>query len=41
MANFPSIKVPAYEFHFNLAVYPLAATAEETVNKYYKLKIGI
>ena len=33
MADFPSVKVPAFEFHFNLAVYPLPATAVKTVNK--------
>ena len=33
MATIPSIKVQAYEFHFNLAVYPLPATAVKMVNK--------
>jgi hypothetical protein len=32
MANFPSLQVPAYEFHFNLAVYPLPDIAGKTVN---------
>ena len=32
MRDFPTVKVPAYEFHFNLVVYPLPA-AVKTVSK--------
>ena len=32
MATFPTVKVPAFEFQFNLAVYPLPATALKTVS---------
>ena len=32
MVNLSTVYVPAYEFHFNLIVYPLPATARKTVS---------
>ena len=32
MALFPTVRVPAFEFQFNLAVYPLPATTLKTVS---------
>ena len=38
MVKFETIQVPAYEFQFNLVVYPLPATAKKTVSLIYTLK---
>jgi hypothetical protein len=32
MAVFPTVRVPAFEFQFNLVVYPLPATTLKTVS---------
>lgn len=37
MFKFPTVEVTAYEFQFNLVVYPLPATAEKTVCLYFTL----
>ena len=39
MSKFQTVKVPAYDFQFNLVVYPLPATAVKTVSIAYILKI--
>ena len=32
MADFPTVSVPAFEFHFNLVVYPLPTNLGATVS---------
>ena len=35
MSKFPTVKVPAYDFQFNLIVYPLPDSAVKTVSLFY------
>ena len=39
MSKFQTVKVPAYDFQFNLVVYPLPATVK-TVSIVYAVKIS-
>ena len=35
MSKFPTVMVPAYDFQFNLIVYPLPDSAVKTVSLFY------